>query len=331
MHETLHFVIDRKSKQVETAAVAKARWRAAGMTIDRQVAAPARAPKMFEVVARSIQQAKTWKPKKGSMADKIFKVIEHPNFQYVMTANIFLTGIIHGLFATSWVREDKTAKYSLCVVDLLTLCIATLDVFAYISTFGYRTIFNGWEVLDILVVFPSWIGVLIGFPYWSFGVARTLRLTRQFDASKILVEGFVMALPSILWVFLIIFINTCVFTVIGVQFFREKSPDQYGDIRTGLYTSFKLITLENWTDEAELLRQEYKYGTVLCPLTRVAHSLAHAFTPLTWIPPSPSPSLSSLSLLSTFGIACAAVLCPVHYYEFVHSAQPSDCYGRRHD
>ena len=91
---------------------------------------------------------------------------------------------------------------------------------------------------------------------------RTYRLTRQFEPSKFLVEGFVMAIPSILWVFLIIFINTCVFTVVGVYFFREKSPEQFGNIRSGLYTSFKLMTLENWTGEAEQLRTQYKYGTV---------------------------------------------------------------------
>ena len=93
-------------------------------------------------------------------------------------------------------------------------------------------------------------------------MTRTFRLTRQFESSKLLVEGFMMALPSILWVLLIIFINICVFTVIGVQFFREKSPEQYGNIRKGLYTSFKLMTLENWTDEAETLRQAYKFGSV---------------------------------------------------------------------
>ena len=103
---------------------------------------------------------------------------------------------------------------------------------------------------------------MVGNPYWAFGVTRTFRLTRQFESSKLLVEGFVQAVPSILWVFLIIFINICVFTVVGVQFFREKSPEQYGNIRTGLYTSFKLMTLENWTDEAELLRTSYKYGTM---------------------------------------------------------------------
>ena len=116
---------------------------------------------------------------------------------------------------------------------------------------------------------------MAGNPYWAFGVTRTFRLTRQFESSKLLVEGFIQAVPSILWVFLIIFINICVFTVVGVQFFREKSPEQYGNIRTGLYTSFKLMTLENWTDEAELLRTSYTLDlpTHCRTLTRIADHL----------------------------------------------------------
>ena len=209
---------------------------------------------------QSLIAAKKWEPKEGTIAHKIITIVRKPNFQYAMTVNVILTGIVHGMVATSWAREDKIFENVLYVFDLL-LIMSSVEFLAVSFTFSWRTLLDGWNGLEAMTLGISWLVIFLGNPYWSFGVTRTFRLTRQFESSKILVEGFVMALPSILWVFLIIFINICVFTVIGVQFFREKSPEQYGDLRTGLYTSFKLMTLENWTDEAETLRQAYKYGS----------------------------------------------------------------------
>ena len=221
---------------------------------------------------QSLIAAKKWEPKEGTIAHKIITIVRKPNFQYAMTVNVILTGIVHGMVATSWAREDKIFENVLYVFDILLLIMSSVEFLAVSFTFSWRTLLDGWNGLEAMTLGISWLVIFLGNPYWSFGVTRTFRLTRQFESSKILVEGFVMALPSILWVFLIIFINICVFTVIGVQFFREKSPEQYGDLRTGLYTSFKLMTLENWTDEAETLRQAYKYGSAYFILSITTNS-----------------------------------------------------------
>ena len=253
LHNELARALGRPVAETPAERKATARWKEiGGVVITQQKQA---------TLLQQIREAKTWEPKEGTLPHKVFKIVRHPKFQYAMTANIIVTGIVHGLVATSWARDDWYFESALYIIDILLMVMSTVEFFAISFTFSWRTLLEGWNCLELLTLSVSWLVIFVGNPYWAFGVTRTFRLTRQFESSKILVEGFIMALPSILWVFLIIFINICVFTVIGVQFFREKSPEQYGDIRTGLYTSFKLMTLENWTDEAETLRQAYKYGS----------------------------------------------------------------------
>ncbi|QDZ21799.1 ion transport protein [Chloropicon primus] len=253
LHNEIARALGKPVSETPAERKATARWKELGGAVIVQ--------NKQATLMQQIKEARLWEPKEGTIGHRVFKIVRHPKFQYVMTTNIIVTGIVHGLVATSWARDDWYFEMTLYIMDILLVIMSTVEFLALSFTLSWRCLLDGWNCLDFFTLAVSWLVIFLGNPYWSFGVCRTFRLTRQFESSKILVEGFIMALPSILWVFLIIFINICVFTVIGVQFFREKSPEQYGDIRTGLYTSFKLMTLENWTDEAETLRQAYKYGS----------------------------------------------------------------------
>lgn len=96
----------------------------------------------------SLTRARRWEPKEGTVGHKVFKVVRHPKFQHVMTANIILTGVIHGMVATSWAREDSVFENGLYVMDIILVIVSTVEFLAVSFTFSWRALLDGWNCLD---------------------------------------------------------------------------------------------------------------------------------------------------------------------------------------
>ncbi|MGB1600812.1 MAG: ion transporter, partial [Promethearchaeia archaeon] len=86
----------------------------------------------------------------------------------------------------------------------------------------------------------------------KFKMLRLLRLgraVRLFSALKDL-NRLIMAVSSALYpvcnAFLILFITSCVYGVLGTNFFREMEPEYFENFLTSLFTMFQVLTGDSW-------------------------------------------------------------------------------------
>lgn len=110
-----------------------------------------------------------------------------------------------------------------------------------------------WNCFDFLVTFISVASLFAEFA--SFAGVRVLRLVRLLNSIKIfqryqqfrlVSEALVHSLPAMASTLAYFIVIYSVYTIIGVNLFRESSPEYFGDWSEALYSLFQLMTLDNW-------------------------------------------------------------------------------------
>ena len=144
LHGGLSVALGRPVEKTTTERKATTRWQELGQTVIAQ--------KQASNLLQSLKQARKWEPPEGTLPHKIVTIVRQPNFQYAMTVNIICTGIVHGMVATSWAREDSGFEMALYVLDILLLTMSTVEFLAMTFTFSWRLLLDGWSFLDFFTI-----------------------------------------------------------------------------------------------------------------------------------------------------------------------------------
>lgn len=109
----------------------------------------------------------------------------------------------------------------------------------------------GWNLFDLTTVTVSLVSLMINdVPGISvlrlLRAFRVLRILKRVDSLRSIVEGVVHALPGVYNAFAILIIFMGIWSVIGVEFFREHAPDHYGNAGMATFTMFQMLTGDAW-------------------------------------------------------------------------------------
>ena len=196
--------------------------------------------------------------------ENVKTMVESKAFQAFVFAVIAVNAITIGI---------ETSPPSEQAADLLEafdyVCLGIYMVEAALKMYAYQGDYfkDGWNVFDFAIILLSLMPFrLMPMPVQFVRIVRLLRVVRvfriisMFDRLRIIVESIARSIPGVLWTLLLLVIIVYAFDVAGVFLFSERCPVQFGNLSSGLWSLFQVLTLEGWPDIAHATMSEYPHS-----------------------------------------------------------------------
>lgn len=191
------------------------------------------------------------------MRDTVKNLVEGRWFQNLVLALIIFNAILLGVDTLAVVREsglrpifaalDRAIIYAFAVEVGLRLYAHRRDYFR-----------NGWNVFDFVIVLTSLLAASSGLAaIRAFRVLRVLRVVTVIPRMRMVVSGLLGAIPGIGSVGVLVVLIIYVFAVIAANLYGPEHPELFGDVFASMYTLFQVMTLENWPDVADAVRETH--------------------------------------------------------------------------
>jgi len=217
------------------------------------------------------------------------KIINKRWFELGIVGVILINSLLIGV-------ETYTITPAIKLVQNIILGIFTVEIlFRFIARKNIKSFFkSGWNNFDLFLVLISYIpedifeGSSTIMVVRILRIFRVLRLLRTSGEIKLIIDVLTKSFSALFYNGLFFFIFLYLFSIIGTSLFRlpaydsldeagkEKftefmaiapnspvcSPDPYGTLSESMFTLFRALTGENWTDLRYNLLVAQEYGFV---------------------------------------------------------------------
>ena len=187
----------------------------------------------------------------GSLVARCRSLAEASWFQAMVVGVILVAAINVGLETYPQIMERMGPV--LLGLDKLIIGIFVVELIIRIGAHGtkpWRFFLSGWNIFDFVVVVVCLIP--LGGAYAAVlrlaRVLRVLRLITVVPRLRILVTALLHAIPSIIYVTLLLILLFYVYAVMGTVLFRENDPVHFGSLQHSMFSLLRTVTLEDWTD-----------------------------------------------------------------------------------
>merc|ERR1719399_2038510 len=154
----------------------------------------------------------------------------------------------------------KQINVWLWYLDVVINWIFTVEVMMKIFGEDYHpwTYLNsGWNQFDFVIVFCSWLPLMLPGGGGGLGALKLLRLLRLFrimrvikflPALAVIVDALIVDFESIGFIAIILFVVFYLFAILGMMIFAKNDPFHFGTLHRALLSLFRVSTFEDWTD-----------------------------------------------------------------------------------
>ena len=216
-------------------------------------------------------------------------IVTNRYFEWVITLVILVNAILIGV-------ETKIQIPTVEIIQKIILGIFTVEILLrFEARDSMRDFFsNGWNVFDLSLVLIGYIPETL-FANASammairvLRVLRVLRLLRAGKEIKMITTVLAKSISSMLWYVILFVIFIYLFAIIGVGLFKlpdpeqltadervryeqfaavarhapSNSPDPFGTLPEAMFTLFRELTGEDWTDLRYNLITAHEYGII---------------------------------------------------------------------
>lgn len=193
-------------------------------------------------------------------------------FEYFIIFVIILNSAVLGI-ATS---PGISAQFR-TVLDIIDkTCLAVFVVELVLKFIAYNKHFfsaSKWNTFDLVIVLVSIFGTV---PYFSIfrgikvfrafklvktlktlRVVKTLKIINSLKHLQIILKAIVIAIPSIIWTFLLLLIAFYFYAIIGVNLFGAEFSEHFGSLGKSFYTLFQLMLFDDWGNITRPILKEF--------------------------------------------------------------------------
>lgn len=177
---------------------------------------------------------------------KAREFVESSKVQKAIVGLILFNSISIGI-ETSREVMDKAGHF-VDLFDDIILGIFIVELSVKIYAYRWRFFRSSWNLFDFIIIGVSLLpesGILSIFR--TLRIIRVLRLFKQLERLRVIIEAFLKAIASIGWISLLLGIIFYVFAVISTNIFGQAFPHWFGDLGKSTYTLFQIMTLESWS------------------------------------------------------------------------------------
>jgi voltage-gated sodium channel len=183
---------------------------------------------------------------------KVEKVYTSFSVQIGVAALIFGNFLVSALEKQLLPTPDSTAQtvftifeWIFCVLFLIELIVNMYG--SWLLAFWK----SGWNIFDFVIVLISTISLI--YPQMPgivvlrlFRAFRVFRLFKRIPSLRKIVVGVMVSLPGVGNAFVILGLIMAIWSIIGVEFFREDMDEEFGNFAKGMLTMFQVMTLDSW-------------------------------------------------------------------------------------
>ena len=236
------------------------------------------------------------------LRDKIRKICSNKWFELVITIIIVVNSALIGV--ETYVKSDAISR----VQDIILVVFTIEIIMRFIAAKDVRSFFrSGWNLFDLSLVIIGYVPDSLmpnSSAMMALRVLRVLRVLRLLRASKeikLIVTVLLKSITSMFCNMLLYLIFIYLFAIIGVGLFRmpdpqtlsgeelvryeeykriapnnpDNSSDPYGSLDEAMFSLFRVMTGEDWTDLRYNLVTASEMGIIKTPTVVV--TLFHVF------------------------------------------------------
>jgi len=199
--------------------------------------------------------------------------------QLILNEKIILFVIIINsltIFFEGFDELGKNAQHYIAIIDSFITIIFIFEAAIKIKHHGWRGyIGDNWNKMDFILVFLSLPSLILLFSHkinadlsfiLIFRISRVFRFFRFFKfipGINHLLIGIQRALQSSLFVLIAFFIYNFIISILSCYFFKESSPELFGNPLKSFYSTFKIFTVEGWYEIPDLLTKNLGTGSAI--------------------------------------------------------------------
>jgi voltage-gated sodium channel len=207
-------------------------------------------------------------------AKKLQAIVNDGRFESFILGVVIFGGMVVGIqigyqpLHSDWPAKELAVFGAIDTIILVIFIIEAvmkmlqypLEPWMYLVTFtGWRVPIvhtkitvgaNPWNCFDFMLIILSLPGVMGS----AAGALRLLRLARlikiinKVPKMKVIVEGLMAGLESVLYIMVLMLLVFYFYAVCGVSLFSANDPFHFANIPLAFETLFRCATLEDWTD-----------------------------------------------------------------------------------
>ncbi len=220
------------------------------------------------------------------------KVTENRLFELLIVVVILINSMLIGV-------ETYTANAVISLIQKVILGIFTVEIIIrYIAAENNRSFFtSGWNIFDLSLVLIGYIpesmmpNAPMAMALRVLRVFRVLRLLRTCDEIKLIISVLIKSMSALFYNLSFFLIFLYLFAIIGVSLFRlpkpdtlppaelakyellmetaphapTNSPEPYGTLHESMFTLFRVMTGDDWTDVRYNLLSARECGLLKVP------------------------------------------------------------------
>ena len=209
------------------------------------------------------------------MSALVKNFISHKSFEWFIAAVIIINCALIGV-------ETFSENPVILFIQKIALGIFTVEIILrWIARENIKSFFtDGWNIFDLTIVLITWIpedlftNASIVTAIRVLRVFRVFRLLRAFPELKIMTSVLIRSLSALFYNGIFFFIFMYLFAIIGITLFKLPThktadtykakalteylsqvpnapgiaPDPYGSLSETMFTLFRVLTGEDWTD-----------------------------------------------------------------------------------
>jgi voltage-gated sodium channel len=140
---------------------------------------------------------------------------------------------------------DDFVLYSFCCEVILKVLSEGASPQLYITGPEWK-----WNVFDFSIVLVSLLPIGAG-RVKLLRLVRLLRLAKVFrriPRLRMIIEGLIGGLESMMYIFLLMFLTFYMFSVAGMIFFGNNDPFHFHSVEISMLTMLRIATLDDWGD-----------------------------------------------------------------------------------
>lgn len=165
---------------------------------------------------------------------------------------------------------SANSKLILSIIDHTVTSFFIIEMVVKFNEYGFKNYFrSSWNKLDFtLIIFsiPSLITYILNIDIIDFSFLLVFRIFRVFKAFRFikfipnigeLLNGIQQALKTSVFVLIGFVVYIYIIAILSFYLFQHSAADYFETPLTALYSTFKLFTLEGWSEMPEQITQEY--------------------------------------------------------------------------
>jgi len=148
-------------------------------------------------------------------------------------------------------------------IETLILVIFVLEAVLKIMAEApkpWRYFHDAWNIMDFTIAAVGFVDLMmeIGGTELSggagsvlmvfrlFRLMRIMKLVKSIPQLRIIVSTMITAMPSVMYISILIFLLLYIYGVLGVFVFGDNDKKYFGDLGTALITLFRVMTMDHW-------------------------------------------------------------------------------------